>query len=55
MVLGIEIHITIHDYTFIVSCYLLFMLRSLCYLEHGEPPGKTVYHKGLMGRPWLTN
>jgi hypothetical protein len=29
VVLGIEIHI-IHDYTFIISCYLLFMLRSLC-------------------------
>jgi hypothetical protein len=29
VVLGIEIH-TIHDYTFIISCYLPFMLRSLC-------------------------
>jgi hypothetical protein len=29
VVLGIEIHI-IHDYTFIISCYLLFMLRLLC-------------------------
>jgi hypothetical protein len=29
VVLGIEIHI-IHDHTFIISCYLLFMLRSLC-------------------------
>jgi hypothetical protein len=29
VVLGIEIHI-IHDYTFVISCYLLFMIRSLC-------------------------
>jgi hypothetical protein len=26
--LGIEIHI-IHDYTFIISCYLLFMIKLL--------------------------
>jgi hypothetical protein len=30
VVFGLEIHIIIHDYTFIISCYLLFMLRSLC-------------------------
>jgi hypothetical protein len=29
MVLGIEIYIT-HVHTFIISYYLLFMIRSLC-------------------------
>jgi hypothetical protein len=29
VVLGIEMHF-IHDYTFIISYYLLFMIRSLC-------------------------
>jgi hypothetical protein len=29
VVMGMEIHF-IHDYTFIISCYLLFMIRSLC-------------------------
>jgi hypothetical protein len=29
VVLGIEIHI-IHDHAFIISLFLLFMIRSLC-------------------------
>jgi hypothetical protein len=52
VVLGIEIHI-IHDYTFIISCYLLLIIMLIgTWSDH---PGKQCYHKGGMGRPWLTN
>jgi hypothetical protein len=54
VVLGMEIYI-IHDYTFIISLLLLFMIRSLCYWEHREPPWKIVLPQGGMGRHWLTN
>jgi hypothetical protein len=46
VVLGTEIFTT-RDYTF----YYLFMIRSLCYWEHGEPLGKTVLPQGFNGTP----
>jgi hypothetical protein len=55
VVLGIEIFIT-HDYIFIICLLLPFMLRSLCLWEHGATTREnSVYHRGLMGRPWLIN
>jgi hypothetical protein len=50
VVLGMQIYIT-HCYTFVISYYLLFMIRSLCQWEHGEPPGKTVLPQGWYGMP----
>jgi hypothetical protein len=55
VVLGIEIYI-INDYTFIIS--LLFTVHDKIIMLIGtwsDHPGKHCYHKGGMGRPWLTN
>jgi hypothetical protein len=54
-ILGIEIHI-IHDHTFIIS--LLFTVHDKIIMLIGtwsDHSGKQCYHKGGMGRPWLTN
>jgi hypothetical protein len=55
VVLGIEIHI-IHDHAFINS--LLFIVHDKITMLIGtwsDHLGKQCYHKGGMGRPWLTN
>jgi hypothetical protein len=55
VVLGMEIHI-IHDHTFIII--LLFIVHDKIIMLIGtwsDHPGKQCYHKGGMGRPWLTN
>jgi hypothetical protein len=52
--LGIDIHI-IHDHTFITI--LLFTVHDKIIMLIGtwsDHPGKQCYHKGGMGRPWLT-
>jgi hypothetical protein len=51
VVLGIEIYI-IHDHTFIIS--LLFTVHDKIIMLIGTWR-KQCYHKGGLGRPWLTN
>jgi hypothetical protein len=55
VILGIEIHI-IHDHIFIIS--LLFTVHDKIIMLIGtwsDHLGNQCYHKGGMGRPWLTN
>jgi hypothetical protein len=50
-----KLHI-IHDHTFIIS--LLFTVYDKIIILIGtwsDHPGKNFYHKGGMGRSWLTN
>ena len=54
VVLGMEIH-----YSWLHFCYqLLFIVHVEIIMLIGtwsDHPGKQCYHKGIMGRPWLTN
>jgi hypothetical protein len=55
VVLGMEIYITL-VHTFIIS--LLFTVHDKNHYVNWNMenhPGKQCYHKGGMGRPWLTN
>jgi hypothetical protein len=53
--LGVKIHI-IHEHAFITN--VLFTVHDKIIMLIGtwsDHPGKQCYHKGGMGRPWLTN
>jgi hypothetical protein len=55
VVLGVKIHI-IHDHAFIMNW--LFTTHDKIIMLIGtwsDHPGKQCYHKGGIGRPWLTN
>jgi hypothetical protein len=55
VVLGVKIHI-IHDHDFIIK--LLFTVHDKIIMlirTRSDHSGKQCYHKGGMGRPWLTN
>jgi hypothetical protein len=50
-----EIHI-IHDHTFIIRLLFTVHDKIIMLIEiWSDHPEKQCYHKGSMGRPWLTN
>jgi hypothetical protein len=55
VVLGMEIYI-IHDHTFIISLLFTVHDKIIMLIETwSDHSGKQCYHKGGMGRPWLSN
>jgi hypothetical protein len=54
-VLGVKIHI-IHDHVFFITNELVTVHDKIIMLigTWSDYPGKQCYHKGGMGRPWLT-
>jgi hypothetical protein len=55
MVLGVKIHI-IHDHAFVINLLFTVHDKIIMLIETwSDHLGKQWYHKGGMGRPWLTN
>jgi hypothetical protein len=46
----------IHERTFIISLLFTVHVKIIILIRTwSDHPGKHCYHKGGMGRPWLTN
>jgi hypothetical protein len=54
VVLGMEIYIT-HVHTLLSVYYYCSLQDHYVNWNMENHPGKQCYHKGGMGRPWLTN